>query len=208
MDVDHVLINPMSHTCAPLSLQRLSTLFALADFPWWVAGGYAIELAVGRPFRDHEDMDVLVLRRDQAAVRRLLGDWDCRPVDPEGFMRRWEPNEELPHHVHDVWCREGTDAPWRFGLMLDDAEGDTWCSRRDSTVRKPLADLTMRQPGMPPFLAPDVQLYYKAKGIRPKDEQDLEMALPVLTPRQRTWLAEAVYRTYGAAHPWLARIES
>ena len=33
------------------------------------------------------------------------------------------------------------------------------------------------------------------------------MALPILTARQRTWLAEAVYRTYGAEHPWLARID-
>jgi hypothetical protein len=198
----------MSHTCAPLSLQRLSTLFASADFPWWVAGGYGIELAVGQSFREHENMDVLILRRDQAALRRLLGAWDCRPVDPEGLVRSWDPDEILPLHVHDVWCREGTDSPWRFSLLIDNVEGDTWCARCDSTVRKPLADLTVRRPGMPPFLAPDIQLYHKAKYIRAKDEQDLEMTLPILTARQRSWLAEAVYRTYGAAHPWLARIES
>lgn len=153
-------------------------------------------------------MDVLILRRDQSALRRVLATWDCRPVDSQGFLRSWSPNETLPLHIHHVWCREGTDAPWRFSLILDEADGDTWCSRRDSTVRKPLADLTVRQPGIPPFLAPDVQLYYKAHNVRAKDEQDLEMALPILTARQRAWLAEAVYRTYGAAHPWLVRIES
>jgi hypothetical protein len=60
---------------------------------------------------------------------------------------------------------------------------------------------------MPPCLAPDVQLYYKAKDVRPKDDLDLKMALPILTPRQRAWLAESVYRSYGADHPWLARLE-
>jgi hypothetical protein len=198
----------MSHTWAPLSIPRVAALFAPAKFPWWVAGGYAIELAVGSAFREHEDMDVLILRRDQAAVRSLLTDWDCRPVDPKGLLRSWAPGEILPLDVHDVWCREDTGAPWRFSLMLDEAEGDMWYSRRDSTVRKAVAELTAQHDGMPPCLAPDVQLYYKAKNMRAKDEQDLTMVLPTLTKRQRTWLAEAVYRTYGAEHPWLARIEN
>jgi hypothetical protein len=197
----------MCHTREPLSLPHISALFASADFPWWVAGGYAIELAVGQPFREHENMDVLILRRDQTALRRLLAEWDCRPVDPEGLLRSWAPDAIQPPHVHDVWCREGTDAPWRFSLLIDEADGDMWYARRDSTVRKPLADLTARQPGTPPFLAPDIQLYHKAKHLRAKDEQDLNMALPILTARQRRWLAEAVYRTYGAEHPWLARID-
>ena len=197
----------MCHARAPLSLSQLSTLLGSADFPWWVAGGYAIELAVGHAYREHEDLDVLILRRDQAAVRRFLADWDCRPVDPAGLLRRWEPGEILPLDVHDVWCREDTNVPWRFSLMIDEADGDTWYSRRDSTVRKPVSELAAQQAGKLPFLAPDVQLYYKAKNVRPKDEQDLTMVLPVLTKRQRTWLCEAVYRTYGAEHPWLARIE-
>jgi hypothetical protein len=198
----------MSHAWAPLSLARISTLFASADFPWWVAGGYAIELAVGAAFREHEDLDLLILRRDQVAARRFLGDWDCRPVDTTGLLRVWNPGEILPMDVHEVWCREDIDAPWRFSLLLDEADGDTWYSRRDATVRKAVDELGSRHDGNPPYLCPDVQLYYKAKNVRAKDEQDLHMVLPRLTKRQRTWLAEAVYRTYGAEHPWLAQIES
>lgn len=52
----------------------VAALFAQADFPWWIAGGYAIELAVGRELRPHGDLDVLVLRRDQARVHALLAD--------------------------------------------------------------------------------------------------------------------------------------
>ncbi|MFF9097395.1 nucleotidyltransferase domain-containing protein [Streptomyces sp. NPDC014802] len=32
-------------------------MFAGADFPWWIAGGYAIELAVGRELRPHGDLE-------------------------------------------------------------------------------------------------------------------------------------------------------
>ena len=152
-------------------------------------GGYAIALDVGQPFREHENMDVSS-GDVTGSLARLLAEWDCRPVDPEGLFRSWAPDAILPLHVHDVWCREGTDAPWRFSLLIDEADGDMWYARRDSTVRKPLADLTARQPGTPPFLAPDIQLYHKAKHLRAKDEQDLDMALPILTARQRTWLAE------------------
>jgi hypothetical protein len=198
----------MPYTWAPLSVSRVAALFAPAEFPWWVAGGYAIELAVGRAFREHDDMDVLILRRDEVAARRFLTDWDLGLVDASGGVRSWGADEALPLDVHDVWCREDPDAPWCFSLMVDEADGETWYSRRDATVRKAVAELTARHDGMPPYLAPDVQLYYKAKDVRAKDEQDLTMVLPTLTKRQRAWLAESVYRTYGAEHPWLPRLES
>lgn len=43
-----------------------------------------------------------------------------------------------------------------------------------------------------PYLAPGVQLFYKAKESRPKDEADLDAALPTLTRHQRLWLVHAV----------------
>jgi hypothetical protein len=53
-----------------------------AGGPWWIAGGCAIELAVGQPVRDHADVDVLVLRRDRLAVQRALPGWDWQAADP------------------------------------------------------------------------------------------------------------------------------
>lgn len=60
------------------------TVFDKADFPCWIAGGYAIERAVGRELRAHGDLDVLVLRRDQALVHELLVSWDLHVADPPG----------------------------------------------------------------------------------------------------------------------------
>ena len=59
----------------PLSPAEVAGLFA--DVPWWcVAGGHAIELAVGRPLRPHSDIDVLLLRRDQLAAQHALAGWE------------------------------------------------------------------------------------------------------------------------------------
>jgi len=50
-----------------------------------------------------------------------------------------------------------------------------------------------------------VQLFYKAKEPRPKDETDLAATLPVLTDDQRHWLVDAIALAYGA-HPWVSRL--
>ncbi|MEO3867999.1 amino acid transporter [Nonomuraea sp. B12E4] len=174
-------------------------LFRQAAVPWWVSGGYAIELAVGRSYRDHGDLDVSLLRRDQLAVRRLLSAWDCHVAD-SGTLRPWPPDEALPETAYDIWVREHPGGPWRFQLMLDEADGADWIYRRDPRIRRELATLTIEEPGFH-RLAPEVQLLYKSKGPRPKDEQDFTEVLPTLTEDQRHWLDTALQLTHPT-HPW------
>ncbi|MGY0022149.1 nucleotidyltransferase domain-containing protein [Streptomyces sp. YJ-C3] len=190
----------------PAPTAEVVARFAGAGARWWVAGGIAIELAVGRRLRDHGDIDVLLLRRDQHVVQHALPGWELWAADPPGVLRPWAPGETLPPGVHDIWCRPGPGAPWRIQLMLDESEGAEWYSRRDTRVRRPLDTLGRVAADGTPFLAPEVQLYYKAKNARPKDEADLAAALPVLTPGQRRWLADALTTTYGDGHAWTARL--
>ncbi|PZG52084.1 amino acid transporter [Spongiactinospora gelatinilytica] len=172
--------------------------------PWWVAGGYAIELAVGRPYREHEDVDIALLRRDQLAVRRLLHDWDVHAAVVPRTLRPWALEEVLPESAHDIWVREHPEGPWRFQLMLDEADGEEWVYRRDPRIRRPLAGLTVEEDGFH-RLAPEVQLLYKAKGRRPKDETDFEKALPLLSDGQRRWLDEALEMEH-TTHSWRERL--
>ncbi|MBO0839636.1 MAG: amino acid transporter [Sciscionella sp.] len=170
--------------------------------PWWIAGGYAIELAVGRPIREHADIDVLVLRRDHLAVQDVLAGWQWWAADPPGVLRPWRLDEQLPVDVHDVWCRPAADQPWRVQFMVDETSGENWIARRNPDVRRPITSLGDTSDDGIPFLRPEIQLFYKAKGRRPKDEVDFAAALPTLTVEQRNWLANAITRTHGQ-HPWL-----
>jgi hypothetical protein len=181
----------------PLSLAELSALLSGADFPWWLAGSLAIEAFVGRPLREHGDIDVLVFRRDQQAMRRLLRGWDCRMAG-EGRFQPWNEGEDVPPGVHDLWCRRTAGEHWNLQVMLDEAEGATWRSRRDRRITRSIVDL-----GKDHVLAPEILLYYKAKNPSPKDEVDFRAAVPLLSPAQRTWLQEALGTAYGP-HPWLA----
>jgi hypothetical protein len=190
----------------PLPISSVAALFAHADFLWWIAGGYAIELTVDRALRDHSDPAVGVPRRHQVAIRRLLAGWDCWAADPPGVLRPWPVDEILPDNVHDIWCREHAAGPWRLQLMLDNSDDELWQSRRDPRLTRPIAEVRYRTPDGIPYIAPEIQLHYKAKAARPKDELDLAAVLPAMQPNQREWLVKAIALTYGSDHPWLRRI--
>jgi hypothetical protein len=176
-------------------------LFSAVRVPWWIAGGYAIELAVGRPIREHVDIDVLLLRRDQLAVQDALAGWEWWAADPPGVLRSWKPGETLPAEVHDIWCKRAADRPWRIQVMLDESAGEYWVSRRNPRLRRPITALGRNNSDGIPYLEPEVQLFYKATAPRAKDETDFTAVLPHLSAEQRDWLRDALADSYGD-HPW------
>jgi hypothetical protein len=186
----------------PASVQEVTAYFADFPGPWWIAGGFAIELATGRAIRSHDDIDVGLLRTDHLHAHAALPGWELWAADPPGQLRPWGRGEPLPGHVHDVWCRPRAASPWRVQLMIDESDGPGWVSRRDPRLRRPLREIIRTTADGIPFLAPEVQLHYKARARRPKDVLDLHAALPVLGAAEREWLRDSI----GAAepdHPWL-----
>jgi hypothetical protein len=87
--------------------------------------------------------------------------------------------------------------------MLDEAEGDEWCSRRDPRITLPVAELGRRTPGGWPYLAPEVQLFSKATSseVRAKDHSDFAAALPLMDVAARRWLDRAL-AVVRPEHPW------
>ncbi|GAA4524962.1 nucleotidyltransferase domain-containing protein [Amycolatopsis samaneae] len=186
----------------PAAPAEAAGLFGACGVPWWIAGGYALELFAGRRLRAHADLDVLLLRRDQLAVQAVLGGWQWWAADPPGVLRPWRPGEILPPAVHDVWCRPGAASPWRIQIMLDDHDGDDWVSRRNPLLRRRIGEIGLLGTASVPYLAPEIQLFYKAAHPRPKDESDFAAVLPLLGDVRRRWLDDAIAATYGKAHPW------
>lgn len=92
-------------------------------------------------------------------------------------------------------------------LMLDESEGDEWVSRRTPQIRLPIERVGRTSASGIPYLAPEVQLFYKAKATRDKDETDFEAVLPLLEEGQRVWLAEAI-KVIVPDHPWRRRLLS
>ncbi|MFF3919474.1 hypothetical protein ACFYZB_39825 [Streptomyces sp. NPDC001852] len=103
-------------------------------------------------------------------------------ADPpgQGELRPWRLGEVLQPPLHDIWCRRTPVAPWSIELMLDEAEGTQWVSRHLSAIRLPIDRLGRTSETGIPYLAPEVQLFYKAKAAREKDETDFQAVLPLL----------------------------
>jgi hypothetical protein len=189
----------------PAQPPEAAAIFAAMPCPWWIAGGFAIELAIGQPVRDHADIDVLVLRQDHLHIQQALHGWEWWAADPPGTLRPWLPREQLPAAVHDIWCRPGPAGPWRIQVMIDESSDGDWVSRRNPDIRRPIAGIGKTSTDGIPYLAPEIQLFYKAKNLRPKDETDFTAVLPFLTHGQRLWLSDAIARTHGD-HLWRDRL--
>ncbi len=192
---------------APLSPDDAGVVFSACEARWWVAGGWAIDLLVGRQTRSHADFDVLVLRPEQHVVRSYLHAWDVHAADPPGTLRPWPIGEILPLSVHDIWCRRDPSAPWAFQLMIDDVHGEDWLFRRDHRIRRPVRTLAGRasRPGLA-VLAAEVQLLYKSGSVREKDAADFDVARPGLSVDERHWLRDALRATHPD-HDWIGRLE-
>jgi len=188
----------------PLHPDEVLRLLDGLAVPWWIAGGWAIDLFVGRQTREHADTDILVLRRDQLAVQRHLGTWDLFAAEKPLGLRPWLPGQFLPRGIHDIWCRRHPTGPWVLQLMLAEDDGDEWFLRRNPAVRGRIGDLGRRTPEGVPYLAPEIQLLYKARAERqPKDEADFAVAWPLLDDAARLWLARALQALFPEGHSWL-----
>ncbi len=190
----------------PESLEELPGLLADLDAQWWVAGGWAIDLAVGRTTRDHEDLEIAVRFDDQVPLRRAMPEWDIHVLVGPGQLAPWTEGQVVELPQHQLWARRHPEAPWSLEILFELTDGDYWVFRRDQRIRLPLGQFGSRAGGLP-IVAPEAQLLYKAKDPRPKDLADLGAALSVMSGERVEWLSSALDQAHPG-HPWLDLIRA
>lgn len=161
--------------------------FAGWDGPWAVAGGWAIELFVGRPVREHKDLEVVVARSDVDLLHDQLPEWELVFPSP-GRFTPWRRGDAFPDDENQLWGRPSADAMWTLEVLVEQIDGGVLRYRRDPSVTLPLDEAIRRTDDGIPYVAPHLQLLYKRKAMRPRDEEDFAAALPLLSDAQRTWL--------------------
>jgi hypothetical protein len=195
-------------TPAFADLAPVAALMAGFARPWYIAGGWATDLFLGHVTRDHDDVDVAILRVDQAALQSYLAGWDLRVVvaGPDGaILVPWVEGEWLALPVHEIHARRPQGEPAALEMLLHESVGDLWRFRRNLEVVCPLGRIGMRAPNGLPFLAPEIALLYKAKDHRPKDDQDFQGVHAAMSEEPREWLRQAL-ATCHPGHPWLAEL--
>ncbi|GAA5020243.1 hypothetical protein GCM10023258_08770 [Terrabacter aeriphilus] len=171
--------------------------------PWWVAGGWAVEAFTGVA-RHHEDIDVSVLRRDTGAIRaHLERDWHLWSAGDSGLLHL-PPGRAVPGDSGQIWVRAHALAPWRGEILLNPDVDGRWQFKRDPSLVLPLDDATWERDGVR-YLRPELVLAHKAAAPRPKDDADLEAALPLLGAPELALLRRVV-DALPHGHPWQARL--
>ena len=161
--------------------------------PWAVAGGWAIELFVGHEVRHHHDLEVIIARSDAAALHQQLAGWELYFPSPGGF-RRWK-SDVFPADEHQLWSKRTPGGSWTLEILIEDIRDGLLYYRRDPSITVPVDEAILWTADGIPCVAPELQLAYKAKGFRARDEIDFAAAMPLLNDVQRKWL-ERVLRTH------------
>src|SRR2546426_3927014 len=171
--------------------------------PWYLAGGWALDVWLGRVTRPHDDVEIAIPRDDQEEIRRHLEGWEFDKVAHEvGGPRRerWREGERLELPVHEVHARRRGGDPRELDILLNEADG-RWTFRRDPRVFRPMDEAGTVVAGIP-VLAPGIVPPYQAKAPRPPGEEDFPNALGHLTPPGHPGLPAAL-ETAHPGHRWL-----
>src|SRR3989304_4624999 len=173
--------------------------------PWWVAGGWAIDLLVERETRAHEDVEVAILRGDQGTLRDHLRGWRLERV-ARGSPTRipWADGEWIGPPDHEVHARS-PDGTFELEILLNEGEGPTWRFRGAPRVPRALP-----APGVPPR-PPDGTfeleiLLNEGEGPRWRFRRDPRITRPLALAGMRTadgvpFLAPEIVLPYKAKEP-------
>lgn len=177
--------------------ERLSGLAA----PWYVAAGWALDLFLGAPGRDHDDLEIGVpSTRFGEVVDALPGfEWDVA-----GDGRIWPYPDAAAEH-HQTWLREPGPGLYRLDVFREPHRDGRWVCRRSPSITLRYDELILHSADAIPYAAPEVALLFKAKALRDKDEGDFMRVLPRLD-RSRRQRLHAWLSTVHPGHPWLSRL--
>ena len=175
-------------------------LLSALTVPWWVAGGWALDLFAGAQTRPHGDLDIGILRRDIRTVLELFSPWEVYEAQ-NGVLTRLSI-EGVPHGVNSLWCRPLGATMWTLELLLDESAADVWVFRRQPLIQRPLGSVIRHTSEGLPYLAPEIQLLYKARDLRERDQADFECIAPRLDADARLWLRDTLAQT-SPGHVWI-----
>lgn len=182
---------------------ELADRLAGVGVPWWVCGGWALDLFRGEQRREHSDIEFAVCRADFPAVRdALLADGN-HEMFYVGDGRGYRLVDVPPAEYTQVWTADRSTGTFRTDTFLDPGDRDEWVCKRDHRLRRPLAGTIAFSADGVPYQRPEVVLLMKARHRRPKDDDDLAATLPLLPADARAWLVAALELIHPG-HEWIA----
>jgi len=182
--------------------EELRAWLAAVDVPWWVSGGWALDLWLGHETRAHSDIEIGCFRSELPRLLADLIEWEVAIARNKVLAALSTP---LPEPPFSLWVRRPNDEQWSFEILAEQRAGDRWLYRRDTRVTLPVAAVTLTTATGWRVVAPEVQLLYKSKAPRDKDEADFTTVVPCLDASRKNWLRDALL-VADPGNPWIERL--
>lgn len=182
--------------------------------PWYIAGGWAIDLYLGRERRTHDDLDIAAYRSDQLVLQKHLAGWNLMKfVGPDGaeYLEPWSSGEWLELPVFQIVLELNSEGYPALEVLLNESSGDQWLWRKNLEVRYPISRIGMRSVDGIPYLSPEIVLLYKSRHVvggsinEETDQHDFNDVRDILDHERRTWLRSTL-QTWYPDHPWIVQL--
>jgi hypothetical protein len=174
------------------------------SFPWFIAGGWALDLAFGKQTRTHEDVDVCCFRENADDLLQFFSNWDRRVAVPEeNRFVEIQTVDDLSSPRHELHFQKKSQS---IEVLLIDKKEKEVIFRRDTSILLSVETFSQVDSCGRPYVVPSWQLLFKAKNPRPKDQADFLMHAPKLNKKERQWLLSAL-QLHQPSGTWISYLE-
>jgi len=185
----------------PLSIASAMVGF---DRPWCIAGGWALDLWLGRETRLHGGVKIAVLRDHQIELRNYLNDWKFQIITLDGRLVQWKDRQQmLMLPVTQLIAKDG--AGEQCAVWLQESDGIDWMFRTNFDVRMNLARWIVEGTRGLPVMHPALVLFGKSQVDSQKNELDFRSVVERMDEAQREWLKVALLRN-DPFHQWIDQL--
>ncbi|MFF2448287.1 nucleotidyltransferase domain-containing protein [Neobacillus sp. NPDC058068] len=179
--------------------QSITSLMSGFNKSWFIAGGWAIDLFIGKETREHKDLEIAIFRKEQQYLKDYLKEWEFKKVI-KGKLHPWE-SEPLKLPIHEIHASNRLNGN-KIEILLNETEDNNWQFRRDFRIFCPINSVWSNSEIGIPYLNPEIVLLYKAKNTREKDHQDFMKIKDYLDNKKKQWLRNAL-ELHEPEHKWL-----
>lgn len=178
----------------------ITSLMSGFNKKWFIAGGWAIDLFIGRETREHQDIEIALFRKDQLELKKYLKEWTFKKII-NGNFSAWKSEEFLELPVHEIHALNRVSDS-KLEILLNEIKHNKWQFRMDLSISCPLESVYSYSETGIPYLNPEIVLLYKVKNTREKDHKDFISIKDHLDDAKKKWLLNAI-NNHNPEHKWI-----
>ena len=162
-------------------------------YPWFIAGGWAIDLFLEKETRLHDNIEIGIYREQQMKLFRYLGKYKKYYIDNRSRIGKYEKKEwkkeylRLP--ISEIFVEyDGLE----IEILLNEKDDFDWIYGKNNKIKHERSNVIRYTDDRIPYLCPEIVLLYKTMEMRNKDKDDILNALKKMNYSEKNWLIDSI----------------